>query len=194
MVFESKFSKLSPEFLEQLGQIVKEIGIHKTAQQYYEKAGMSFIGFYRQLTSKFGNKDKLVPLGKPFKKTKPDFGKKRSKTLTSEEEMFLENLGAGTVSLEDASKMVAVRVFRKMLENPDDVKFIDFFRTELLRLKQDENKVKETWGKEVIARMFAGKLPPSVCPRCGTQLINDSPFLMDGETTTHETKSLSTDS
>lgn len=167
----NKFQGLSSDFKEQLKHIVSEIGVYQTAKKYHERANMSFQAFYRQLNNNYGQ-------GKQDQK-----GKGRvKKELTAEEEKFLTELGQGKVSLADASKLVAVKVFRKMLEYPDDIRFIDFFRTELLKLKQDENKVKETWSKELIARMFAGHLPPSSCPHCGKKLVSDSPALSDGKT------------
>lgn len=94
--------------------------------------------------------------------------------LSADDIEFLDRLQRGEVSLDEASRVVAVKVFKRMLENPNDVRFIDFFRAELLRLKQEENKVKEVWGKEIIARFFAGKLPPKYCPHCGKLTVDDS--------------------
>jgi len=163
----NKFKNLPPDFTEQLRHIVTEIGAYATARKYHERANMSLQAFYRQLSINFGEGKKP--------KTKFNSKGKEIRTLTEEEELFLEKLGKGEVSLAEASKLVAAKVFRKMLENPDDVKFIDFFRTELLKLKESENKVKETWSKEIIARMFAGHTPPQVCPKCGFNLVPDSP-------------------
>lgn len=89
------------------------------------------------------------------------------KELTEAEKILLDRLSRGEATLEETSRVVAVKVFEKMLKNPDDFKFIDFFRAELLRLKQEETEIKESWGKEIIARLFAGKLPPPICPDCG---------------------------
>ena len=175
----NKFKNLPPDFIEQLKHIVAEIGAYATARKYHERANMSLQAFYRQLGINFGGK-----------KVKPKFNSKgkQIRTLTEEEELFLKKLEKGEVSLAEASKLVAAKVFRKMLEYPDDVKFIDFFRTELLKLKESENKVKETWSKEIIARMFAGHLPPQICPHCGKSTVKDSPVMIQGEDTYGTTK------
>lgn len=173
-----KFDRLSSEFREQLKHIVTEIGVFQTAKKYHERAGMSFDAFYKQIKSNYGKKPELNSKGK------------EKKPLSEVEEKFLVDLGEGKVSLVDASKLIAVKVFRKILENPDDVKFIDFFRTELLKLKSEENKIKETWSKEIIARMFAGKLPPEDCPHCGKPTVADSPKLLNGEEKIYEPETI----
>lgn len=94
------------------------------------------------------------------------------KELTSEEVNFLNRLEEGRVTLEEASRIVATKVFEKILKNPDDVRFIDFFRSELLKIKQQETNYKENYAMEMINRLFAGNLPPRECPNCGAKLFN----------------------
>lgn len=94
------------------------------------------------------------------------------KKLTQQEDELLGKLEKGEVGIDEMSRIVAVKVFDKMLKNPDDFRFIDFFRTELLKLKAEENKVKDDWSKEIIARMFSGHLPPRECPHCGKNVLN----------------------
>lgn len=90
--------------------------------------------------------------------------------LTQDEEELLERFAKGDVDIDEMSRIVAVRVFKKILANPDDVKFIDFFRAELLRMKQEEAKNSDSWGKELVFRLFAGMLPPRECPNCGAYI------------------------
>ncbi len=100
------------------------------------------------------------------------------KALTQQEQEFLKKLEGGEVSLEQASRLVAVKVFKKMLQYPDDFRFIDFFRTELLKIKAEENKMNDNWGKELVMRVFAGKPPPLICPHCKKPTVSDSPNLI----------------
>ncbi|OGH18809.1 MAG: hypothetical protein A3F31_04510 [Candidatus Levybacteria bacterium RIFCSPHIGHO2_12_FULL_38_12] len=93
------------------------------------------------------------------------------KELTADEKELLNRMSKGEASFEEVSRVVAVKVFEKMLKNPDDFRYIDFFRTELLKIKQEETQVKETWAKEIIARVFSGKLPLRDCPKCGHSLL-----------------------
>lgn len=87
--------------------------------------------------------------------------------LTQEELKLLDRFKKGEVSLEEASRVVAVKVFEKMLRNPEDVRFVDFFRSELLKIKHQEVEDRNVHAMEVINRLFAGQLPPRHCPSCG---------------------------
>lgn len=95
------------------------------------------------------------------------------KDLTADEKELLKRLAKGEVSFEEVSRIVAVKVFEKMLKNPNDFRYIDFFRTELLKIKQEEAQIKDVWAKELIGRFFAGKLPPQNCSNCGEKIIED---------------------
>jgi hypothetical protein len=90
-----------------------------------------------------------------------------AKELSTEEIKLLERIKKGEMQLDEISKIVASKVFEKMLKNPNDWHYLDFFRTELLKMKQEENQMKENWAKELVNRMFMGKLPPQYCPKCG---------------------------
>lgn len=98
---------------------------------------------------------------------------RKVKDLSPQEVSFLRRLQSGEVDLEEASREVAVRVFENILRNPHDVRFIDFFRAEELRIRQKENQIKNQWSKEIIARLFANKLPPPYCPHCGKATNKD---------------------
>lgn len=102
---------------------------------------------------------------------KKDENEKPKTVLTKQEKLLLKGLSEGTMGLEEASKVVAVKVFEKMLSNPDDFKYVDFFRTELLKIKQQENTDRNTWATELMHRMFSGHLPPRNCPKCGYEII-----------------------
>ena len=67
--------------------------------------------------------------------------------------------------------MVAVKVFEKMLKYPDDFKFYDFYQSQMLQLKKEEQQSKTTMAMELINRLFNGQLPPTHCPNCGHEVI-----------------------
>lgn len=94
---------------------------------------------------------------------------KVQKELTLEEKDLLNRFEKGDVSLDEISRVIARRVFERMLHNPDDFRFIDFFRAELLRMKKEESEIKDAWAREIINRMFSGHLPPReiTCEKCG---------------------------
>lgn len=95
------------------------------------------------------------------------------KELKADEKDLLARLSKGEVSFEEVSRIVAVKVFEKMLRNPDKFQYLDFFRTELLKIKQEESQIKDTWAKQIIVRFFSGHLPLRNCPKCGHSLLPD---------------------
>lgn len=189
--FKPKYDLLPSEQREIIELEAKENGAFATAEKWHDIIGMSFEGLYKRLKKLVGTKKNLLETQEtpePLTRQEKKFEKQVEKTerkLTKEEKIFLKKLATGEASLEDASKFVAVRTFEKMLRNPDDFKFIDFFRTELLKIKRDEVGIKETWAKEIIGRMFAGQLPPSNCPHCGKSVIPDKKLIpiLEGELT-----------
>lgn len=102
--------------------------------------------------------------------------------LTEAENILLDRLARGEVSLEETSKIVAVKVFEKILKNPDDPsitpKLRDFISLHMVKIKEEENKTKEMWGNELLTRMFAGRLPPPVCPDCGKNFMESNNLIV----------------
>src|SRR3990172_9118005 len=155
---------------EEIEKSVKEIGAFATASKYAEKAGMSFWGLYHNLNKKVKSGAIVTDSGRTVAQNNFKPVKKPQK-LSDEEKVFLEDLKSGKKDISEISRMVAVKVFEKMLRFPDDFKFYDFYQAQLLQLKQEEAKSKNTIAMELINRLFAGKLPPTHCPNCGTEII-----------------------
>lgn len=165
---EPIYKTLPKALREEIETAVKEKGAYNTAQKYAGKAGMSFWGLYNNLKKKI-SKGKIegkggvkVVQGKPVRKPQ---------RLSDSEKEFLEDLKSGKKDISEISRLVAVKVFEKMLKYPDDFKFYDFYQSQLLKLKQEEAKSKNTLAMELINRLFAGKLPPTHCPNCNTEII-----------------------
>ncbi len=91
------------------------------------------------------------------------------KELTEEEKLFLNRIQSGEAGIEEISRIVAARVFENMLRNPDDVRFVDFYRSQLLLMNEEKQRTQDAWAREVICRMFSGHLPPreQICSKCG---------------------------
>lgn len=89
--------------------------------------------------------------------------------LTAEEKDFLERFKRGEVSFEEASAIVAVKVFEKLLKNPDEVTYTDFIRTELLKIKLQKTNRRESFAINFVNKIFNGKPPPRICPNCGKE-------------------------
>lgn len=163
------YSTLSKDLTDKIEASVKEIGMYATAQKYCKEAGMSFWGLYNNLKHK-AQKGKIETekgIKNPFIHSK----ERKPQKLSKEEKIFLEELKSGKKDISEISRLVAVKVFEKMLKYPDDFKFYDFYQAQLLQLKQEEQKSKNTIAQELINRLFAGKLPPTHCPKCGTEII-----------------------
>lgn len=94
------------------------------------------------------------------------------KKLTNEEKKLLDRFEKGEVSLDEMSRIVATRAFEKILKNPKDIRFIDFFRTELLRQKEEAMHGKSILVNDLISRAFHGELPPRYCPTCKLNLFS----------------------
>lgn len=92
--------------------------------------------------------------------------------LTDGELSFLNRLKNGDATTSEINRMVAVKVFEKILRYPDDLRFVDFFRSELLALKKQELESKNSWAEELVGRTFAGMLPPPNCPSCGERAFD----------------------
>lgn len=165
------YSTLSKELTDKIEASVKEVGLYATAQKYYQEAGMSFPGLYHNLKKQRdrGDIEERNSRVRPNYMAKPV---KKAKKLSSEERQFLEDLKTGKKDISEISRLVAVRVFEKMLKYPDDFKFFDFYQAELLKLKKEEQQSKNTLAMELINRLFSGQLPPTHCPKCGTEIIH----------------------
>lgn len=170
----SPFSSLPQERQDLIIFEARTQGASVIAKKYAEEAKMKPESLYALL------KRRITPVVKENEKEGGNVGntkkvpkEKKLKKLSSEEVEMLKGLEAGTTGIEEMSRVVAARVFKRMLQNPDDFKFIDFFRAELLRQKEQETKLKYKWTNELMARMFAGQLPPKVCPSCGLHLVKE---------------------
>lgn len=174
MSFTPKFELIPQELKNRIILRARQTSPSQAATEFHIESKMSKKGLEYQIR-------KLIV---PEKKEEVISGKGRqkpervAKELSPEELDLLERLKRGEAGISDVSGVVAAKVFEKMLQFPDDFRFIDFFRTELLRQKNEENQIRDRWAREIVNRMFAGKLPPRehTCSKCGhTELtVKDS--------------------
>lgn len=171
LMITSRFLALPQELQDTIFSEVKKIGTRQTALKYASQVKLHWITLYNYLLkhNSGGAKKKYKYQGGKFVE---------EKELVSEELEFIEKLRRGEATLEETSRLVAANVFTQMLKYPDKFQFLDFFRSELLKIKKEESEMKENWAKELINRMFMGKLPPRNCPKCG---FNLSENIVEGE-------------
>lgn len=172
-------------------------GAYKASKHFEKETGMSWNGLYRRLQKELERNAKKMPVAEssrlpgqadytPFQKGQRQAANARKKEtevkLSKDEKKLIRDLKDGKASLEDASRLVAVKVFEKMFKNPDNVKFLDFFRVELLKIKKMEAETKKTWAMQLVSRMFGGaELPPPVCPKCNHELVPGGATVLEGE-------------
>lgn len=172
-------------------QSAKTIGALKAATMYCDQVGMKEVSLYQKLKSIGANNRPVKPYlesSKPGRKPKEKPLSFKTRDLTGGERRLLRRFENGEVTLDEVSRKIATLAFKNILENPASVKYADFLKTELLKIKQEEGKFKEAWGKELLQRVFSGKLPPHQCPKCGHSLMEKSSI--EGEIILDEPKEL----
>lgn len=188
-IFTPKFDLLPKELREEIINTAREKGAYKASIDWFKRAGMSQGGMYERLKSEMRKESansqanvwgsQFLPTNIRVKEIGKN-GEGKERILTKEEKEFLRKLGSGEISYDETARFVAVRVFTRMLKNPDKWQYLDFFRTELIKVKREEAQIQDAWAKEIIGRMFAGKLPPKTCPECGANMLYEAP-VTEGE-------------
>ncbi len=179
--FAPKFDLLPKSLQEEMIEYAEVNGIYRAGSHYCDRARMTRSGLSSRLRRELARKHKPT-VQKIYGGGKVE---KKAKRLSPQEKQFLKDLAAGKVGIEEASRLIAVRVFEKMLKYPDQFKFYDFYQSQLLKIKEKEAEDKQTRAMELINRLFSGKLPPPNCPKCGTELYKpiqmESNKIIEGE-------------
>jgi hypothetical protein len=176
-MFKPKWKFVPQETRDKIIEYAKEHSPNMAGVKFAKKIGMHPTSV-SIIVNKILQQEHITPKYVGGKPKEPSFYskdgkwvfKKKAIKLTEKEKDLLKRLGEGKATFDEVSKMVAVKVFEKMLKNPDDFKFYDFYQTELLQIKKQEVEDRNTWAMEIINRFFMGKLPPQICPKCGTKL------------------------
>ena len=163
----------------------KTHGAYSTSKKYAKEVNWSMGYLYRKLGKLQKKGSETVEEETPVKNGEGDskiisgyraraIGRKEAYegiTLTAKEKKLISDIAEGKVDLETASRVIASKAFEKLLKFPDSASFTSFIQAELLKLKRQELTDKNTWAMELINRMFAGELPPRICPKCGEVLV-----------------------
>ncbi len=90
--------------------------------------------------------------------------------LSKTEVDFLERFKRGEVQFEEAQRELAYRVFKKILEEPEQLKAADWLRSELVKIKREEISMKKEQMDLAWTMIFGSFMIPKVCPHCGGDL------------------------
>lgn len=169
-----KWSLVDNALKEEIFNRAKEVGAFAAAKEYYQRCDMTEGALYKNLFKQLKRIDpvtgeeRIQPI-EPEKKVKKDEGRK----LTKKEKEFIKRLENGEASIIETSRLIAKHVFTNMLKNPDQFKFYTFYQSSILELKKEEIKLGDQRMRELVNRLFAGKLPPTSCPKCGEYLYGE---------------------
>ena len=181
---------LLPESLRnEIVEKAKAVGAWKASDEYATRAGMNQGSLYERLRKTIRKESwggEFLPNGGNHFPNATKKADSKERDLTKVEKEFLKKLETGEMTFEETSRFVAVRVFERMLKNPDRWQYLDFFRTELIKVKREEAQIKDAFAKQIIERMFAGKLPERNCPKCGYDLFPDK--VLEGKVIEDEPK------
>ncbi len=90
--------------------------------------------------------------------------------LNTEELEFLEKFRSGELDFEEAQRMLAYKVFTRILQDPTQLKAADWLRSELVKIKREEMSMKKEEMERAWAMIFGGFMIPDACPRCQFKL------------------------
>lgn len=191
-MFAPKYTLLPQALRETMIARAREVGAYKASVEFATQANMNQQSLYEKLKKELEEgSHKFVEYKEVGKNLGKNGGKaphSEERDLTKDEKEFLKKLETGEMTFEETSRFVAVRVFERMLKNPDKWQYLDFFRTELIKVKREEAQIKDAWAKEIIGRMFSGKLPPRNCPHCGKDVLEQK--IIEGEVVSNGQKRL----
>ena len=128
-------------------------------------------GFTTGITSKpnmsdgdmFASKNGISYQGKEMEK-------KVEGELSDEELKLLERFRNGDMGFNEMQKEVAIRVFEKILKNPESIKVKDWLQSELVKIKKEESQAKIGALETFVRKLFSGNLPTH-CTKCGSALF-----------------------
>lgn len=142
---------------------------HHAAEMYADEAGMHPTGLARQISKELALKERGSGLRKLAFRSglRPREDTPGEKELTTEQIQFVEDIRSGKKDSEDAAKYILANFMENVFRNPELIKSIDAFRSEMLKIKKEEKKDRQSQAMALVSMMFSGQIPPSVCPKCG---------------------------
>lgn len=169
-----KFKRTNPKGYNDLLVYLRDNTIHATAYEFAEMMGEEVESLTKKLTI-FSAKHKIkadptavntMLVRSPGLAAQPKKLTLADQDLNTEELEFLEKFRSGELDFEEAQRMLAYKVFTRILQDPTQLKAADWLRSELVKIKREEMSMKKEDMERSWAMIFGGFMIPDKCPRC----------------------------
>lgn len=151
-------------------QLAKDVNPTHAAKQYESKIGLSWQSILIHIKKHQRNETVVAYSPRRGKMDVKDTSKTRD--LDVYEKQFIEDLRTGAKDSEDIARYILANYMENVFRNPELIKSIDAFRAEMLKLKKQEQKDRQSQAMVLVSMMFNGQVPPPHCPKCGMQLYS----------------------
>lgn len=168
MGFKSVWNEIADSVKEQIFADARETTVNTAANKWSKEVGLSPQSISQHVK-------RHMRLSK-VRKTIPGTGKQESnqRELSEYEKKFIDDLRTGKKDAEDVARYILANYMENVFRNPELIKSIDAFRVEVLKLKKQEQKDRQSRAMMLVSMMFNGQIPPAHCPRCGEQIYSVS--------------------
>lgn len=169
-----RFKRTNPKRYNDMLVFLRDNTIAATAYEFAEEMGEEAESLNKKL-SIFSAKHKIkasptvvdsMLVRNPGLITQPKKLTLADQDLNSEELEFLEKFRSGELDFEEAQRMLAYKVFTRILQDPTQLKAADWLRSELVKIKREEMSMKKEDMERSWAMIFGGFMIPDKCPRC----------------------------
>lgn len=169
-----RFKRLNPKEYNRMLVFLRDNSIPATAYEFAQLIGDEPEALTRKL-SLFSAKHRIKADETVVNKmlvrdsgliTQPKKILKTDEELNQEELEFLEKFRTGELDFEEAQRMLAYKVFTRILQDPAQLRAADWLRSELVKIKREEMSMKKEEMERSWAMIFGGFMIPDKCPRC----------------------------
>lgn len=169
-----KFKRTNPTEYNRMLVFLRDNTVHATAYEFAEIMGDDPERLAKKLAL-FSAKNKVkadetavnkMLVRNPGMVTQPKKLTLADQELNQEELEFLEKFRSGELDFEEAQRMLAYKVFTRILQDPTQLKAADWLRSELVKIKREEMSMKKEEMERSWAMIFGGFMIPDKCPRC----------------------------
>jgi len=160
---------LSEEYQKRILFDLASLGAAETARRHYEDLGIKETNLYKTLSNEAKKQriNRVVGFDKQDDKLKED------------EKLLLIKYERGEVGFDEMQRVLATKMFKRLLTGEDKVTASDWLRSEQIKIRKMEVEDQKTAMEEFLDAMFSGFLPSLTCPYCGESTIVKRELLGD---------------